>query len=349
MKRLAKVLRVLAVPRLVSMLVAIGLSSDVIAAICYVGRSTPYFNEVSGSYSVGRDLEIYSTLGPVRTYTGFVALHCQSMAGAQEYTFYRQASLPTVAGFTSINGLDYAVYSTTIPSIGLAVASKFTDGAWVKGFTENISEQVVPGVGQRASVRKNLEVRYALVALAALKSGDYGVGDIYLGTYGVRDPDGGIISGSGNVPDKLTGQIYVTALACSVTDVSVDMGSQRATDFDNPSSLRDVRIRLHNCPPGMRSVKYYIDGPWLDRNAAVLRLDDAGAGGAARGVGVQLLHEDGVTPLAATWLPGAQKADGYDGNTGADFEIRLKARYRRLGAVSGGPANASATITMIYQ
>jgi type 1 fimbria pilin len=348
MKRLAKVLRVLAVPRLVSMLVAIGLSSDVIAAICRANPSIAYFNEESGSYSVGRDLEIYSTLGPVKTYTGFVGLSCNSMVGAQEYTFYRQASLPAVVGFTSINGLDYAVYSTTIPSIGLAVASKFTDGTWVKGFTENISEQVVPGVGQRANVRKNFEVRYALVAIAALKSGTYALGEIDLGTYGVRGPDGSTINGSGTIPDSLTGLLYITALACSVTDVSVDMGDQRATDFDNPSSLRDVRIRLHNCPPGMRSVKYYIDGQWLDRNAAVLRLDDAGAGGAARGVGVQLLHEDGVTPLAATWFPG-QKADGYDGNTGADFEIRLKARYRRLGAVSGGPANASATITMIYQ
>ena len=181
----------------------------------------------------------------------------------------------------------------------------------------------------------------------------------------------------------ISGSIQIVSRTCSTPDVSVPMGSHltaKFTGINSTTGWTDFAIALNNCPAfsgiyttsgpnwvsqsgtspsgtstssGIRvnnSLQFRIDPARVAINAAngVLALDPSGTGKApaATGVGVQVATSNGTpVPLATNRASGLTLR-----TTEGSYSIPLRARYlQTANKVTPGPANASATFTIIYQ
>ena len=180
----------------------------------------------------------------------------------------------------------------------------------------------------------------------------------------------------------ISGSIQIVSRTCSTPDVSVPMGTHlvnKFTGLNSSTGWTDFSIALNDCPafngifsaagPGWISqggnspsgtgtsgtrvnntLQYRIDPARTAINASngILSLDPSTAGNApaATGVGIQVATSNGVAlPLASNQNTGLTLR-----STESSYAIPLRARYLQTGAkVTPGPANASATFTIIYQ
>ncbi|SDV01927.1 fimbrial protein [Pseudomonas mucidolens] len=180
----------------------------------------------------------------------------------------------------------------------------------------------------------------------------------------------------------ISGSLQIVSRTCSTPDVSVPMGTHQTKTFTGRNSAtgwKDFSIALNNCPafhgtystnaPGWtsqsgnnpsgigtsgsrnnNSLQFRIDPARtaITPGTGVMTLDPSAAGSApaATGVGLQIATPNGVgLPLATNRSSGLNLL-----TTEGSYTIPLKARYLQTGSsVTPGPANASATFTIIYQ
>ncbi|WP_422419948.1 fimbrial protein [Pseudomonas sp. GZD-222] len=183
---------------------------------------------------------------------------------------------------------------------------------------------------------------------------------------------------------KFSGNIQIVANTCVTPHVPVTMGTYMLKDFKGVGSAtawRNFDITLKNCPafngiydtlegspawtspsasdpgglghPGFSTdndLKLRIDPtrPAINAQKGVLSLDPSGTSStpAATGIGVQIADSSGEPlPLATAYDP-----DLYLRTIQSDYIIPLRARYLQTSSkVTPGPANASASFTIIYQ
>ncbi|WP_422419945.1 fimbrial protein [Pseudomonas sp. GZD-222] len=183
---------------------------------------------------------------------------------------------------------------------------------------------------------------------------------------------------------KLSGNIQIVANTCSTANVEVPMGTYKLKDFQGVGSAtgwKDFDITLKNCPaffgiydalqnspswtspsdtdpgglgyPGSSTnnvVKLRIDPtrPAINAKQGVLSLDPTRVSNnpAATGIGVQVANDSNNELALAT----AHNTGLYLRTIQSDYFIPLRARYLQTSSkVTPGPANASATFTIIYQ
>ncbi|MDX9663750.1 fimbrial protein [Pseudomonas sp. P5_152] len=180
----------------------------------------------------------------------------------------------------------------------------------------------------------------------------------------------------------VSGNIQVVSRTCSTPDVVVPMGEHQTKTFTGPNSAsgwKEFSIALNNCPAfngtygvnapswtsqsgkfpsgtgtgGTRtnnSLQYRITPARTAINASngVMSLDPSAVGSppAASGVGVQI-----ATPNNAPVPLGTNRNSNLPLQTSeGNYSIQLRARYLQTeSSVTPGPANASATFTIIYQ
>lgn len=180
----------------------------------------------------------------------------------------------------------------------------------------------------------------------------------------------------------ISGSIQIVSRTCSTPDVTVPMGTHQTKTFtgiNTASGWVDFAIQLNNCPaftgtfstPGLgwvsqsgnspsgtgtsgtlvnNTLQYRVDPARVAINAGngVLSLDPTAAGSspAATGVGVQIGTTNGTgLPLSTNRTSGLALL-----RTESSYSIPLRARYLQTQSkVTPGPANASATFTIIYQ
>ncbi|PIB42554.1 fimbrial protein [Pseudomonas sp. 2822-15] len=180
----------------------------------------------------------------------------------------------------------------------------------------------------------------------------------------------------------ISGSIQIVSRTCSTPDVNVPMGTHQTKTFtgvNTASAWVDFAIRLNDCPaftgtfrttgPGWISqsgnspsgsstpgtvvnntLQYRVDPARTAINGGngVLSLDPTtgSTAPAATGVGVQVATPNGIgLPLATNQNSGLALRV-----TESSYSIPLRARYLQTQSkVTPGPANASATFTIIYQ
>lgn len=179
---------------------------------------------------------------------------------------------------------------------------------------------------------------------------------------------------------NMEGSIDIVSRTCSTPDVVVPMGTHLTSSFTRQGDFSDWKsfsIVLNNCPafhgtyikqpPGWISQGGYsgksVPGT-ADKNSLAFRIDPArtaihasngvlsldpsaaSASPAASGIGVQIATSDGdFLPLGKNRNSGLSLR-----NRDSSYSIPLRARYLQTGTkVTPGPANASATFTIIYQ
>lgn len=183
-----------------------------------------------------------------------------------------------------------------------------------------------------------------------------------------------------------SGSISMLAKTCDTSDITVRMGTYSIHDFAGVNSAtgwQNFNIALRNCPAFVGS-RLTADGAQWDLEAGfaqplrkgsfsrsgtashnmqfridpvrtaintrdgILSLDasHSGQAQAAKGVGVQIATGSGARlPLAVNQSTGLRLRA-----TPGNYDIPLRARYRQTEeTVTPGPANATATFTIIYQ
>jgi type 1 fimbria pilin len=182
---------------------------------------------------------------------------------------------------------------------------------------------------------------------------------------------------------SVSGTINIVSQTCTTPDQTVAMGSQMVGDFKGVNTTtpwKNFVISLRNCPAFMgsfsnsgpswsansgnnpsgtagagtkvgNSLSLRLDPvrPAMDAAKGILSIEPAGAGKlpSATGVGVQVGSTRTANPLPlSTALPTGLVLLP----TSASYDIPLSARYIQTAAkVTPGPANASATFTIVYK
>jgi type 1 fimbria pilin len=158
-----------------------------------------------------------------------------------------------------------------------------------------------------------------------------------------------LIPGQTTIMNYTIGSGTVQTVACSVTNsnITVNMGTTKNTDFSGPGSTSgdaDFAINL-NCDASTNVNLTLAAGSSGADNATegVLKLDNSGAAQSASGVGVQVLFNNAPVALGKMLKIATTTADGM-------YAVPLKARYyQTLDRVTPGKADANATFTMTYQ
>lgn len=182
---------------------------------------------------------------------------------------------------------------------------------------------------------------------------------------------------------SVSGTINIVSQTCTTPDQTVPMGSQMVSDFKGVNTAtpwKNFVISLRSCPAFFgsfvntgpswtanggnnasgtagagtkvgNSVSLRLDPVRPAMNAAqgILSIEPAGAGKlpSATGVGVQIgsTKTGNPLPLSTALVTGLVLLP-----TSASYDISLSARYIQTAAkVTPGPANASATFTIIYR
>ncbi len=277
----------------------------------------------------------------------------------------RLNSWPKVTGINlpSIPGLgagDLTVSKTNVPGVGLIVtASGRTINNW------SVTAGVYPNVPY-ALTNKSLQNIYSVsTSFTLIKISD----DIPMGSSSISNSTSAVGFWSGN---RRFHSVFLTGTVvrseCSLAgganaNIEVPMGDVMRRDFKGKNShleSKDIVIPLINCTAGA----YPTDQGWnYYQNAnAYLRMEgvqgssvlDAGRGilglsqdSTAKGLAVQVLRKDGVTPLMlGEDVSIAQLKDD-------SMNIELKARYIQTSDSKIGPepgiANARAKFTLTYK
>jgi len=142
-----------------------------------------------------------------------------------------------------------------------------------------------------------------------------------------------------------TGSVKFVPLSCRTPDVTVDMGTVRATDLKSvgaSSTPVGFNVTADQCPTGLSSITYQFKAPdgVLDAAAGVIALSGDST---ARGIALRLMNEAGAalnfdTPYTIPVKTGT-----------SSYQLPLKAAYYRTSQTIGsGTANAIMTFTMSY-
>lgn len=304
-----------------------------------------------------------------------VGLECTAPPG-KVYNVYQVEGLSARSGY--YEGGSYKVYESGVKGIGVAWRLSNDPNSAI-GSDLVVDEEVWPGCtrqvdGQIAPEGKCLIHLKSLtsVAVVLIKTGPVGEGVINGGRLG-RLKYSRFIDGSEKFAISevgVTGNINVVSRTCKTSDVIVQMGSYKTSDFNGPGSLGKAvgfDISLSDCPgfPGTyggwsaSSELGVVTPVSLGPNTISIRVDpvntpfDAAKGvlsltegvDSATGVGVQLLiSSTRALPLSRNLLIGRPAADV------STFTVTLFAQYlQTANTVIAGKANAVATYTIIYQ
>lgn len=354
------------------------LAGTATATVCgYLNDNRPAVGTMPlqvASITVGRDVELGAVVYRQRYTSGSPIIADCSGPPFDISIGYNFRSTPR--GLSSWSTGIYAgkVYLTDVAGLGVVYNSP--------------RQGVLPRVGSRApfcSGAAKCSVHYANVSefeLLLIKIGNVGQGTI-LGE-NLPTVQNFMDIGNTNVMGftmGISGSINIVSRTCDTPNITVPMGSYMTSEFKGLNSAtpwKNFAITLNNCPafqgsysgagpswtanagnnPGgsatngtldSNTLQFRIDPSRAPINApsGVLALDPAAAGfaPAAGGVGVQIATSRAELPLAT-----AQSSGLTLNTTSSSYSIPLRARYLQTSApVTPGPANASATFTIIYQ
>ncbi|AXK52556.1 type 1 fimbrial protein [Pseudomonas protegens] len=334
-------------------------------ADCTGGDTEKYLDFDMGTQYVPRDAPIGSVIGTANasfTYKHSSEIECRH----GDLWETRLNAWPRVTGITlpPFTGLDLSkatILKTNVPGVGVVISAPGRSMThWI-----NVSgaHPLVPfklSNTQALRIVDPVETRFTLIKVS---------NDIPMGSSQVSNSQSAVAFWSGN---RRFHSVFLLATVvrseCSLagganTYLEVPMGEVMRRQFNGKDShmdSKDVVIPLTNCTAGT----YPTDQGWnYYQNAnAHLRLEgvqgsailDAHRGilgltsdSTAKGVAVQVLRKDGVTPLTLGQEVSMARLSG------SQMNIELKARYIQTSDSAAGPepgkANARAAFTLTYK
>ncbi|WP_250453298.1 fimbrial protein [Caballeronia sp. ATUFL_M2_KS44] len=266
----------------------------------------------------------------------------------------------TTAGPTTYNatyqGVAFQVYPTNVPGVGIAM------GGYTIPDSTPYGPQTFRTMGRQWNRNGTIQNGGQLI-VALVKTGDITPGTATgmiaqaFSWQTLTPPPAGDVPSAGIINFYIT-PVVITVLTCQTPDVNVPMGIQGPADLPNvgpaPSKVASFNLSLNNCPGGVpvagtsagqiHSIQYQID-PSNGQVSGFSNVAALSGSPAAGGVGVQLYDNTGaVFPFGTL-----RTLNGFDSSNGGSYAIPMTARYYRTGPLTAGPANATMTMTVLYQ
>lgn len=334
-------------------------------ADCSGGQTDFYPGFDMGTHYVPRDAPLGSVIGTANV--SYSYQHSSTISCRVGDTWEtRQNPWPKVTGISlpPITGLDMGnatILKTNVPGVGLVVIAPGRNMTrW------NTTGGVAPYVPFKltnttaTNITEPIETRFTLIKISD---------EIPMGSSAIKNSTSAVAFWSGS---RRLHAVFLTGTVirseCSVVGganayIEVPMGEVMRRQFNGKDSHmdnKDLLIALTDCTAGT----YPTNQGWnfYQSSNAHLRLDgvqgsailDANRGilglttdSTAKGVAVQVLHKDGLTPFTL----GQDVSMGRLSGTGMNIE--LKARYIQTSDTAAGPepgkANARAAFTLTYK
>ncbi|MEL4013642.1 fimbrial protein [Dryocola clanedunensis] len=258
---------------------------------------------------------------PINNYSTVIAPVQGTDTGIKIHGNYAVYSIPGVTGVG---------YALSYDAGGGVFSYNGTDSTFYKGFPVNGTQSANGGV-------HTTKGSFALVV-----TGKVSPGILPSGNYGRWTVGGNLI-----IANWITNSSTITPVGCEVAmpNINIPLNDHVQSEFIKVgyySSYVDFNVGL-NCDA---STKYSakISGNAVPGVNGVIALDNPAASTTAQGIGVWLTDRNDVT-----WIINQM----YDLGTASDdgrVNIPMRARYYQYqGAVTPGDANATATMTVLYQ
>ena len=156
----------------------------------------------------------------------------------------------------------------------------------------------------------------------------------------------------------VAGSLSMTSSTCSVSagsqNIAVPMGTVNRGAFTGVGSTAGgaaFSVQLQNCSAGLNVFMTVTDGSNPGNTSDVLGLTPGAQ--VATGIGIRIVRQDNsqrVSYGADSSLPGNANQMSFGTTTGATMSLPFTAAYVQTQSfITGGTANAIATITMSYQ
>lgn len=263
-----------------------------------------------------------------------------------------RVTLPSTG--SSIDG--FPIFATGVPGVGIIVQGRD------RNTSPGVPGPSAPALGSDwTTIVKGWSTFWDSSFGARLVStGDtIRTGTVTLGKIGeVRLAESGVTNAITPVNLMVGGSLSITSRTCSVSagsqNIAVPMGTVNRGAFTGIGSTAgggNFTVHLENCSTGLNLFMTFTDGNNPANTSDVLTLTPGAL--SANGIGIRITRQDNsqrVSYGADSALPGNPGQLSFGATTGAARDLAFSAAYVQTQAfVTGGTANAIATITMSYQ
>jgi type 1 fimbria pilin len=255
----------------------------------------------------------------------------------------------------SIDG--FPIFATGVPGVGIIVQGRDRNSS------PGVPGPSAPALGSDwTTIVRGWSIFWDSSFGARLVStGDTAIstGTVTLGSIGeLRLAETGVTNAIVPVNLMVGGSLSITSRTCSVStgsrNISVAMGTVNRGAFSTIGSTAgggNFTVRLDNCAVGLNLFMTFTDGNSPTNTSDVLTLTPGTS--SAKGVGIRITRQDNsqrVSYGADSALPGNAGQMSFGTTTGATRDLAFSAAYVQTQSfITGGAANAIATITMSYQ
>lgn len=279
-----------------------------------------------GNVSVQRDAAVGSVIATATTgaYNGG-----NTLAGCSDPWTYRWE----LSKWTTLSSQGNNVYNTNIAGVGIRL-------------TNTASGKMLP-YDQSAGGNVYMSVGADGIKAELIKTGDITGGTLSTGMIARAS----VVNQFYFANVTLNGVSTITSESCAVTTnpVNVSLGSHDKNEFSGvgtTTAWNTFNIGL-DCNKGARiNVRIDPAAGAVDNMTDVMKLDDAGSGATASGVGVQLWFR----PNGGSAVKFGQETYYWTSGSGGSETVQLQARYYQTApTITPGSANATATFTLTYK
>ena len=326
------------------------LPSHASAATCTSYGYTGFTLSMPSSIAVARDLPNGSLLSGWAATSQNDYFNCITVANeSMGINFYPAGivSQSPTAYTVNYQGVSINALPTNLAGVGIALAVRPHNGCFWGSITTMPYDIgcVSSGAG---------DFNYGGQVFAALVK----IGDITPGTISGLVAQSWLWNNSPGVVTFNITPVTLTVLTCQTPSKTIQMGTQRSTDFGSvgSTSLKAVSFTLdiNNCPAGaadpnsptgqINSIQYRFD-PSAGMVSGFANVAALSGNPSAGGIGIQLYDSTGAALPLGTNINLA----GFRPGAAASYSVPLSARYYRTGTITAGPANTTMTVTINYQ
>ncbi|MFS2124981.1 fimbrial protein [Pseudomonas sp. Pseusp97] len=272
---------------------------------------------------------------------------------------------PTLAqaGTYSEGGLNYKVFNTNVPGIGIVYGFRlYATGPYCgqQGGLNGWSGWLAASGNPYSSAdcySDNATVTNssfgAQMQVRLIKTGKVAAGTMpsFTLNYTAQDIDGAFSTSVGS-KNYLINPVSFQALGCTAEGADVILDTARKADFASATSIRTkpFQFTLRNCPAGMNSIKYQLDPIGTIISATDGTFQNASGTDMAKGVGLRITNETNTAPIR--FGDSSYVVSNYNTASGSSsLPIKMNVSYYRTGTaaqVTGGKVRGTAQLTLFY-
>jgi type 1 fimbria pilin len=305
----------------------------------FLVTNTQNFVTSLGNYVVQRDASIGSVIAKLDIYPRVTLTRsCGSATSSDPWQWQINPKLEATGNYIGNFG-NIRTYSTNISGVGI----QFFGWDYLNGATIYPNGPGVSFNGNAVGGYIQLYIGVTLVKVGPITSSP--IAGQNLAAYSLSDSVCGDSLFVGNLSIASTGSVTETACSSNNSNLNIDFGTISANEFSGiGNSPRSSNVNLQLTCNSQARINMSLKGIQNTdtQDTSILALSNSGDPSVAKGIGVQFLYNN--MPLHINDNMVLKTSSG--GQESFPLEVHY---YQTLPNVTAGSANATATLSMIYQ